>query len=123
MKINLTQQFKEIFEEYSDEVMEVTIEAMNKVAEETADDLKGAGDFENRTGKYRKGWKAETEQDRTFASAVVHNKVYQLTHLLEFSHANRDGGRSNPFPHIEPANREAQEKAIKEITKAIERIK
>lgn len=39
-----------------------------------------------RTGAYKKGWKATVTTDETGAECTVHNRVYQLTHLLENGH-------------------------------------
>lgn len=40
-----------------------------------------------RTGAYKKGWKADVKTDETGTECTVHNRVYQLTHLLENGHA------------------------------------
>lgn len=122
--INLAQEMKAILTDYTDEVMHAVVDALEEVAEDSASKLHSAGDFKNRTGKYRKGWKAETEKKRTYASASVYNKTrYQLTHLLEYGHANRDGGRSKSFEHIATINEQAQEQAVKKIMEAIKGIK
>lgn len=39
-----------------------------------------------RTGAYKKGWKAEVVSDETGTECTVHNRRYQLTHLLEKGH-------------------------------------
>lgn len=38
------------------------------------------------TGKTAKGWTSTTEADETGVEVTVHNKAYQLTHLLERDH-------------------------------------
>lgn len=43
-----------------------------------------------RTGAYRKGWRADVKTDETGTECVVHNRVYQLTHLLEKGHEIRN---------------------------------
>ena len=72
-----------------------------------------------RPGKYRKGWYVQEEEERLAKSAIIHNRTdYQLAHLLEKGHANRNGGRTRAIPHIAPA----EQKAIKEIEKAVEKL-
>lgn len=39
-----------------------------------------------RTGAYKKGWKADVSTGETGTECTVHNRVYQLTHLLENGH-------------------------------------
>lgn len=38
------------------------------------------------TGRTAKGWTSTTEADETGVEVTVHNKAYQLTHLLERDH-------------------------------------
>lgn len=54
-----------------------------------------------RTGAYKKGWKADVDQDETGVSCTVHNRThYQLTHLLEKGHkiANQSGTYPGQVP-------------------------
>lgn len=39
-----------------------------------------------RTDAYKKGWKADVTTDDTGTECTVHNRRYQLTHLLENGH-------------------------------------
>lgn len=51
---------------------------------------------------------------------VVHSKnKYQLTHLLEFGHAKRGGGRVSARPHIATAEEKAVKVFEEEIKEAI----
>ena len=126
MKTNLSQQMKDIFTTYSDEVVDAVEEALLKVGKEAADELKsGIGGFKNRTGKYRRSWTVTQEKHRTYTETTVHAKAphYRLTHLLEFGHATASGGRTKAFPHISTVNEHAVEEAEKEIKRAIEKIR
>lgn len=109
-----------LLKEYGAEVMEKLEEAVHETAEQSAEELKSAGEFKGT--KYRASWTV-TEQyqkpglhsgsHKLFASAVVHNtKHYRLTHLLEFGHAKQNGGRTRAFPHIEPVNEKAQKTVV-----------
>ena len=71
------------------------------------------------TGKYAKSWAVKkTKETSDSIEVVVHSKTkYQLTHLLEFGHAKRGGGRVAARPHIAAA----EQAGIEELTKAIER--
>ena len=103
---------------YTDEVRKGINEAIPQIAKQGAKELKGLGTFEDRTGKYRKGWTYTIEQSRTGVEAVIHNKKYQLTHLLEKGHAKQNGGRTRAFPHIA----DEEQKVIEDFTKKVEEI-
>lgn len=67
-----------------------------------------------KTGSYKKGWRLKKEK----GGVIVHNATdYQLTHLLEKGHANRDGGRTPAQVHIAPV----EEKVVDEYIKRVER--
>lgn len=71
-----------------------------------------------KTGKYAKSWAVKkTRETSDSIQVVVHSKRYQLTHLLEFGHAKRGGGRTRAFPHIAPA----EQAGIEQLTRDIER--
>lgn len=114
-----------ILKDFSNDVLEQTNEAVKDVATEARDELKVEGDFQNRSGKYRKGWKVTFNELRYGLEATVHNKAYPLTHLLESGHAKwlwgRDTGETvQAFPHIEKVNEEAQRKLEEEIKRRLQ---
>lgn len=113
-----------IFNEYSAEMQEEVNEAIRDVAKESRKELKVSGDFNNRTGKYRKGWTITYNKMRYGLEAIVHNSRYQLTHLLESGHAKVLWGRKTnetvkAFPHIAAVNDEAQRKLEEEIQRRL----
>ena len=71
------------------------------------------------TGKYAKSWAVKkTKETSDSIQVVVHSKNrYQLTHLLEFGHAKRGGGRVAARPHIAAA----EQAGIDQLTRDIER--
>ena len=83
---------------------------MERALEETKTDLaKGAvkqlkETSPKRTGKYAAGW-TRKKKGKTI---IVHNRRYQLTHLLEKGHAKRGGGRVAARVHIAPVEKEVQ---------------
>lgn len=111
---DFTGEVTKILKAYADEVNDITTEAVMKTAFEAEEQLHVAGDFKNGAkSKYRKGWTVTFEQHRLYIEAIVHNKDYQLTHLLESGHAKWLWGRATnedvrAFPHIEKVNEEAQ---------------
>lgn len=61
--------------------------------------------------KYRASWTNQVRQTSISTEAIIYNKKhYRLTHLLEFGHAIRVGGRKigdvEAYQHIEPINKE-----------------
>ena len=95
-----------ILSDYTDEVAEAADVAVAKTAAEAVTRLKKANAGFN-DKKYSKGWTKKVTKHRLYSEATVYNKTQgHLTHLLEFGHANRGGGRTRAFPHIAPVNDE-----------------
>ena len=103
-----------ILEQYGNEIQK----DVNRAAEDAA--LKGVQMLKatspvnqdsgsmRKPGKYAKGWKVKKEGGKDNALYIVHNATdYQLTHLLEFGHPLKRGGRqygyARAYPHIKAA--------------------
>lgn len=88
------------FEQYVD----LTAGEVKKIVAEVAEDVKEKIQEEAPvdTGAYKKSWTAtRTKESALGAGYTVHSKdKYRLTHLLEFGHAKRGGGRTRAQPHI-----------------------
>lgn len=74
-------------------------------------------------GSYASSWSTKNgKKAKDLYSKVAYNKkYYRLTHLLEFGHANRDGSRTKPIPHIRSTEDKYREKFIKELEQKIRR--
>ena len=102
-------------EKYADVTTEKVKKAVQNAGKTVRDEI--SANAPNDTGKYGKSWTIKTVRETsTSLELVIHSKNrYQLTHLLEFGHAKRGGGRVSARPHI--AN--AEEKAIKAFEEEI----
>lgn len=72
--------------------------------------------------KYNSGWTSTltVKKGKTRVSYVLHNqKEYRLTHLLEYGHALRQGGRAAAFPHIAPVAEMADDLLYENIMKIV----
>ena len=119
---DLDKAINEILTDYVGQMTEGMKEAVEIVADNAKEETKAAspvGKKGRKRGKYRKGWAVRTEEERMSATSIVHNRTdYQLAHLLEKGHALRQGGRTKPIPHIEPA----EQKAISELQRMVEKL-
>lgn len=107
----------DILNEYSANIQEAIVEEAQKVAKEGASELKNTSP--KRTGKYRKGWRVKTTKSKGSVECIIYNSTnWQLTHLLEKSHAKRNGGVTSPIVHIKPV----EERCIKRFEKDVESI-
>lgn len=72
--------------------------------------------------EYAKSWQRKIDNKTNNITATIHNKEhYQLTHLLEFGHATRDGKRTRAFAHIKPTYEKLEDQLLKQIKKTIEK--
>ena len=100
--------------EYTDEV-EKGLEVEKKTVAEKAVQVLEATSPKGATGDYAKGWTTSNINGKQ----VVHNKTdYQLTHLLEYGHAKRNGGRVAGKPHIRPV----EEKAVNDFIDGVKKV-
>lgn len=121
---NFAGEVMKITREYAEEVEDQAEAAVMKTAFHSEDELHVAGSFKNETGKYRKGWTVTFNQLRYGLEAIVHNRRYMLTHLLESGHAKwlwgKDTGEEvRAFPHIAEVNEEAQRMLEEEIERRL----
>lgn len=119
MSNSFSVQIEQILEGYDEKVVQVSKEAMEEVAKEAVQKLRNSSPKGSR-GKYAKGWTTSTQN----GVIVVHNKVYQLTHLLENGHVirNQHGtyGRTRAIKHIEPVEQWANEEVEEVIRRKLE---
>ncbi|MCM3444379.1 HK97 gp10 family phage protein [Metabacillus halosaccharovorans] len=115
--IDIAKEIAKALSEYKNEVTEGLEEAKEKVAKNTVKHLKSL-DHPKLTGDYAKGW----SRKKVGTAQVIHNRTdYQLTHLLENGHVNRDGSRTEAIPHIQPAEEKAIDEYLEEVEKVIKR--
>ncbi len=113
----------DLLDEYGAEIVSITIEAADNVSKGARTKLrqKSTGSFKDITGSYRRGWRAQLKKSRIGVFATVYNATdYRLTHLLEYGHAMRGGGRSKEFPHISDVNAWAIEQFELALARGIE---
>ncbi|MGG2091920.1 HK97 gp10 family phage protein [Bacillus sp. S13(2024)] len=108
---NLANEIARQVEMYTKEVQEKVEEAKVEVAQNAVSELKSKSP--KLSGKYSKGWRVK----KVGNDVVVHNATnYQLTHLLEYGHVKKNGGRVAGKPHIRPV----EQAAIEEFTAKVE---
>lgn len=102
---NLSKEILEALENYSDDISTLVKETADEVGEEATEELKQKSPRRKKMGgRYAKGWRLKTDKiGKNKYFIKIYNKTdYQLTHLLEFGHATRDGERTKAIPHIRP---------------------
>ena len=108
----------QILEAYTQEVTEGIKEIAEAIGEDAMKELKSTSPKRNR--KYSGSWRKKVDKGSNFINVKVHNaKYYRLTHLLEYSHATRSGGRTKAQPHIQPIEEKANLRFIKEVEELI----
>lgn len=120
---DLSVAINKLLKEYGEEVRKELDSAIPEIAKDTAKKIQENAKQKGlqKTGAYIRGWKVQTSKNvygDTEAVVYQKDKPY-LPHLLEFGHANRNGGRTQPAEHIKPAEDWAEQEITKRVTEAI----
>lgn len=112
-------------ENYKEDIDEDVIETVDEITKKARDELKqtsprGKG---TRSNPYYRGWAIKLSKRRSGVyHKVIWNKTnYQLTHLLEFGHVTRNGGRTKAIQHIRPIEQKYNVEFVDKLEKKIRR--
>lgn len=103
---DLADEIMKCLQEYTDEVVEALEKTTKELADEAVRTLKQTSP--KKSGKYARSW-TQTKQG---TKRIVHNRRYQLPHLLEKGHVKRNGGRVAARVHIAPVERRISKEAV-----------
>ena len=119
---NLAGEIQKILDEYGDEASVALAEAIEETAKEAQTQLRQKNQGRKLWKKYPKGWSVQIKAGRLDIEGIVYNKDhYRLTHLLEFGHATRNGGRTKAFPHIAEVNAFAQKDVLERLKEKLQK--
>lgn len=104
----------DILNGYVKEVREGLDKSKDKIAKEAVSQLHTSSP--KKTGKYAADWSVKNEGSKRI---VYNRKHYQVTHLLENGHANRDGSRTSAQVHIKPVDDYVADKFQNEVKQVI----
>lgn len=111
--------------EYEEDIEEGVKDTTDTLTKEAVTELKQTSPRGQGTRKnpYYKGWsKQKGKINRGKYTVKIHNRTnYQLTHLLEFGHATRNGGMTKAIPHIRPLEEKYNKLYEERITTVIKR--
>lgn len=112
---------REVLNEYSQEVREITRDTVRSVARTCRKEIRAGSP--RKSGEYAKGWRIKETVGRL---GDVSEKIYNakkpgLIHLLEHGHAKVDGGRVEGKPHVGPAEQRAQENLVRGLERKLSR--
>lgn len=120
---DLSGAIEDILNEYGEGIRDELETVIPAVAKDTAKQVRENAKRMKlkRTGEYARGWKTKVDKNLYGdTTATVYNAAKPgLPHLLEFGHATRNGGRTQPFEHIAPAEDWAEKEVVKRVKEAI----
>ena len=108
-----TRSSKEFVDKINKGIDDISMETLQKVKEESP--IYDGKSKKLKKGKYRNSWEISTIYHNGTYRKIIHNKKYQLVHLLELGHLLKDGtgriyGEVPAYKHVEKAENLAEEK-------------
>ncbi len=125
-KNNSVLDINDILDGYCDDIESLVKTEVEKIAKEGVKELKSTSPINKRRrkkkGSYAKGWKIKKENKRGEVHFIIHNATnYQLTHLLENGHLNRDGSKTKAIVHIAPVAEKITNEFVKRVENGIKK--
>lgn len=116
---NMAAEIAQALTEYNQEVSDKVKKIIDAESREAVKQLKETSP--KRTGAYAKSWRQKNsyEDSKTKRNTLYNKDYYQLTHLLEYGHASRKGGRVKAIEHIAPIEQDIAERIQRQIEKEI----
>ena len=113
-------EIEKILSKYNDEINENIDAIRKKVAQKGVTALRNESRAKfGGTGKYAKGWTVTMVKYPNYTSAVIHNNLAGLPHLLEHGHAlivgGRAAGRVEGVEHIAPVEENLINEYVNEV--------
>lgn len=127
VRMDFSGQCRIIFEEVGEKVERVAESEMNAIAKETAQRIKTEARIKeglHDTGGYASGWAVRKRGGKKIPGFTVYNSTKPgLTMLLEFGHVIRnaqgDYGRVTGIPHIQPAEKWAEQMILRRLNQKL----
>lgn len=124
---DLNDSILKVLSEYKENIDEDVKKTADKIAKEAKEDLinDSPRSKKERSQKYYKGWtiKKKINKNGKYVLAIWNKTNYRLTHLLEFGHNVKNGGKVKAVPHIrkveEKMSKEFEEELKKKIRKGV----
>lgn len=105
-------------EEYAQYTAEALKESVKEAGTAVQDHLHSNSPRDS--GDYAKSWTVKVTEMPHGSKVLVHSRNrYQLTHLLEYGHAKRGGGRVAAQPHIAAAQTVGEEVLNQELQRRL----
>lgn len=115
----------EMFSKYGDDITDIVEGVARNIAELGASKLQNeTSTYEIQTGAYNRSWTSEEttkKKKRLVVFKVFNQDHYRLTHLLEYGHATRNGGRTDKYEHIKPVEEWCKRTFVDSVHEAIRR--
>lgn len=117
---NLSDEIMKGLKEYAEITSDKVKSAVKTAGETAVNEIKS--NAPRNKGRYAKSWSVKTTKENSdlLVLTVYSRDHYRLTHLLEYGHAKRNGGRVPAQPHIASAEEKSVKKLEEEIKAAVE---
>ena len=119
---DLASQLAKNINEFMGATDDIVEESIEEIAQKATEITRSAGDYKDRSGKYRRSIKHEKvkRKDHEFKATIYsRDPDYRLTHLLEFGHQTKNGGRTKAYPHFAKGEQYAEDELVTTIKRKI----